>query len=454
MHKVIVVREKGQSLPQPFLEAVFKEDLTHMSLAAGTGNSDEPLILDQMAFDTDNPAPTIEQVLETDKALKDVVVVYRFGNVAGLSDTDVQPYTVLVDTENNPTVMLFAAGDFNTFAEPASTFSEEFMASNKYIIPKLKKIYANCGQDLSKFYNELNDPMTKMELTNCITGSGALTLLVKDHTLMTFDKQSGGSQFPWGWVSNTYGYTEAPPKAAEPAPVKSAVKSMFGNRKGLSKAIASTEPVTPIKPPVPDTAVPPPEVKPEKVEGPKEPGETEHKLVEPPPGIHGDAKRRWFNDNCLFVPNNWYKPGVKAPYDPIKAAKNAKKETPVVTKDLKELKDKIEEKAAKPFTPDPSRIKRIQGFISTLDANGFTNLVDVKQLQAVEAKHPTFFDLTGQKDYTLFDGRPREALLALGKMDLEFLVSLAEDWRVRMLTAEHDVLVKEPSVTGVQRAHK
>lgn len=450
-NKVIVVREKDSAIPQPFLEAVFKQSLTHMSLAAFTGNDDEPLVLDQMAFDADNVPPTVEEVLATDKDMKDVVMVYRFANTEGLNETDVQPYTVLVDKEDNPTVLMFLSGDFNSYAEPASTYSEEYMASNKYIIPKLKKIFANVGQDLDKFYGELNDPMTKTELTNCITGSGAITLLVQGHTLMTFDKQSGGSQFPWGWVSDPYGYTETPPKAAapEPKPVKQAVKSMFGQRKGLSKPIASTEPVTQ---PKPATAVPAPPAQPDNKEGPKEPSETEHKLVEPPPGVHGDAKRRWFNDNCLFVPNNWYKAGVKAPYDPVKAAKNAKRTEPV--RDLKDLKEKIEEKASKPFTPDPNRIKKVQGFITTLDANGFTNSVDVKQLQAVEAKHPTFFELTGQQDYTLFDGRSREALIALGKMDLEFLVSLMEDWRSRMLTAEHDVLVNEPAMPGVQRAHK
>lgn len=444
MGNVVIVRESGKLIPRAYLEKVLASNPSQAGFAV---LNDGAFDFDQSRFSDDNPPLTTEELEGWQEQYKDKSSVSCFGQYTDMADTDVQPYEVLVDEKSEPTMFAFLAGDFSSYAQPEAAFTDEFFAANKFLIPLIKKWYANQGQDLAKLYNELNDPMNKTIIENTVTTNGAITLLVKGFPPLTFDKSSGGSQFPWGWVSDTFGYTEtpsAPPQEEKPTVVQRVV-SGFRTRR----------PTVVDKPPESaktDTAVPATKVDPPKddknKEGPVKPveteTETEHEMVSCPPEIHGNERKKWFKNNCVMVPKNWWEASAKAP-----------KKKPI--KSLQDIKPTAEQTAityTRTEVPGPSKpaeailmidknnIRKVQEYVQTLvtlDRNGRSQDLDIKQLQAVETKHPTLFEQIGEQDDTIYDNRPDEFFLALGKLDINALALLCRHYRFKYLMAQHDV---------------
>ena len=169
----------------------------------------------------------------------------------------------------------------------------------------------------------------------------------------------------------------------------------------------------------------------------------EHEMITPPKEVMGKMLKSWYSRECECVPQNWF----EHPAAPKKR----------IVKDFKELKPIAETKsisqpAAGPKEPkdatfliNPDKIKMVQSIV-TVDRNSQQMSVDVKQLQAIEAKGPSALDAIGaEQDAT--DYRPLEVFVAVGKQDLNFLARLAFDMRNRALQAEHDLdLATKPAV--------
>ena len=215
-------------------------------------------------------------------------------------------------------MMVFVEGDFSSFTQTQATQTDEYFAANKFIIPFIKKQYAAVGQDMTKLMAELNDPINKQSLANSSVSSGVITLVTQGHAPLSFEKGNGGSAFPWGWVSKTYGYKEQAPAAAAAAPAKSGLISKAKNALSIRGA---KQPDTPVitAPPAPaapkkDDELPPPGNKEGPVSGPKtdieaahqELAEGEHEMITPPKELKGKNLKGWYERNCTFVPPNFY----------------------------------------------------------------------------------------------------------------------------------------------------
>ena len=211
---VIIIREKGKLVPDMYAELVIKENPSYFGMAVKQNNK---LVI--LRSSKDDPAMTLDEFKTIQQEYLDCTAVYIFNK----SDLEIpddcrQPHDVLVDTAGQPTMAMFLEGDYSSFTQVKAVQTDDFFAANKFIIPYIKKLWTAQGMKLDKLINELNDPLNKQTLMNSASTRGTLTLVPDTFPPMTFDKNSGGSAFGWGWCSKTYGYVEAAPAAPEAKP--------------------------------------------------------------------------------------------------------------------------------------------------------------------------------------------------------------------------------------------
>jgi hypothetical protein len=448
---IIVQRAKGKLIPDAYLEDLHKKNYSCVSLAFYDETSKE-LIIDRGEVGAE--AVTLESFKTLMDTYKDSSSVYLFSDQAPTDADSLQPFTVLVDEKNNPTLAVMLAGDYSGHAQAESAHSPEFFAVNKYINPSVRKEWQLQGNDLAKLVAQLEDPLFGMVIKGAITLTGAVTFIPLGAPPVTFDKASGGIGTSWGWTSNSFAYVEAD----ETKPTPSAKEGVLARGKRLLSGGAQ-----PATTPAPALPAKPDDGK--NKEGPREPleaevreaqkqasatAEEEGTLSTCPRDIKGADRKNWFRKNCTFVPQNWWEPEAKAP---LKLGGVSSKSRPAaetkITYTRENNKSTGPADAAEAVILIPAeKIKPVQIHASQ-DRNGKVMPTDIKQLQALEAKAADFFEQIGISDDEAYDYRPKEWLIALGKISNEALALLASTWRVRMLQYKHDVeMLTAPQVTS------
>lgn len=434
MQDTVVVRNAGKVLPDDFINLLLK-DVKSTGTAIIKGGK---LILDRIAYSTEEPPPTLDDFKAIQEEFKDCLAIHFF-STKERNTTSLQPYEVLVGTDTKPSLVLFLDGEFNNFKQADSTNLEDFFAADKMIIPYLKKLAKGNEGKLELLLNELNDDVNKMMLTNSIVSKGSITLVCPSWPEpITMDKNSGGSTFPWGWVSNTHGYTEQPPQQA---PAESGGLLRRG-RRALSSTVApapqpAPEPIkeTPTEGPV--EAKPGPKSDLEAAIAENKEREAEHEFISPPPELHGKRRKNWFQQNCTYVPSNYFEADSSAPAKKtIKSLSDLPKPKAEITVTSTHIPDetvgpKVPAEAV-PEVKDPAKLK---SELITLDRNNKAMDIDIKQVQALEAKHGNFLDMIGQNE-TYLHGKPYEWYVGLGKLGHDWLALLA--WNLMNVIREKD----------------
>lgn len=262
-HKtLLVVRHPGKTPDKALLEHVLKEYPTATGMAVAENGT--------LQADGYKEAATADAVLEVCGRYPNSPIVMSFCNFPEkFKDDDIPPFIVLGE-KDNPSLVLFAEGDFANYKKDNSEHSEAFFAFFEYIRPLLKKMEMQFGGDVKKVLQELKDPLTQQNFKNLISGTGSLAFFSKFGEVCSIVKQPMQMGYEWGWISNPHGFKAAVAETPEK-------KSLFAFGKSKAKA---EEPPPPA--PEPSKEEPKKEEKQPVVEPPVKEEET-RKLVEGDP---------------------------------------------------------------------------------------------------------------------------------------------------------------------------
>lgn len=447
MKSTIVVRSSGQVLPDAYAE-LFLKDAKAFGVAVV---NDGKITVDSSIYDSDNPPMTTADLKELLDQFKNSVAVLWTSKDETHED-DVQPFQVLVDKDDNPNLVMFVTGEYPGSRQTDSTLSDGYWLAEKQVAPYVLKMARGIETDMSKLLNEFNDELNQNILKNMITGTGSLTFVCDSWDPITISKGEGTSSFGWGWVSDTLGYKETPPASVVEQPKATTGGLLKRNRSILSSnapPAAQPDPA-PLKPgavegpKVPDKATPKTDIEAAHAELAER--ETEHQMIGPPKELKGKSRKNWFQQNCQFVPTNFFEETAVAP---------AKK---TVAKDFKDIKvTSTHVPDPKTNAPDDDAIAgisdqhaiKLKANLVNLDRNHKAMPDDPKQIQALEAKHGNFFTTIGQ-DETYLDGKPFEWYHELAKLDPKAvaLVAFTLKSRIRELDADIEALSAPPAAVS------
>jgi hypothetical protein len=226
---VTIIKTAGHDVDQATLQTA----LEHNKTCAGVSfpASDKHLVRVSIK---QRGETTIQKLLDK---YKDKTLVLFLGNGAEpIQEDDLQPYTILTNSDGKPILVAFLDGDFSEFAQPTSSFSPAYFAVRDHIVPQVQKLYDLVGHDITKLSLELEEPSNGRNMANLMLGDrGTITFLAcnGDITLNTLKNDTTQEEFPWGWISNTY-------KSAS-ATVETTEEDELANLMGESGAIPAVK---------------------------------------------------------------------------------------------------------------------------------------------------------------------------------------------------------------------
>lgn len=303
-------------------------------------------------------------------------------------EEDEQPFTMLWDKDNNPLLVGCATGKFDNFIPAASDHSNEYFMFNKWLIPKIKKLYEYADKDLSKLFNELNDPLTKQDFDNaCRNGSTIALLSATGREMMFYDHQDHAkhTNFDWGYATDSFGYKEAEAVVAQP--ITKAVGSMFKKKiigEAAQKVPDSRPIIAAVEPVKTETRIP------DNVAG------TEY-CKPPPKDMSRNKQKSYWHNRLGFLPKDWedFPTHYKMPIKDFKDLPAANVNT------ARTAEDKVDTSGTGVTTEtlpimSPKIIESINhDFNKVLDKNSGVVPLDPEKIQEEEDKHPTFGEATG-----------------------------------------------------------
>lgn len=268
-----LVRDKGKEIPALVLESALLHCGAAVSLAYAHADSGTPVVevFQQTLKDIDHPGGALGYVNDLLEETKDHKVLLHFSS----QDKDLQPFTLLCNDKDEPTLVAFLVGDFSEFkAKDGHTL--EYMAADEDLGTKVLDLFEKAEEDIPKLLTKLKEPNVTRDLSKLGTGDFLnCTMLANNGEILAFCRpKSPPVKYDWGAASEDpveVKAAAAEPKAAEPVPEK---KLTLKERMEAKKAAAAGG--TPVDPPA----------EPKKEEPKKEealpPGQ--HRITEPATG--------------------------------------------------------------------------------------------------------------------------------------------------------------------------
>jgi hypothetical protein len=241
---VIIRRNAGLLVPDQYLQT---------ALTANSKGWGAAIFADGKLEVNHGDNPSLELLKDTMESFKDNdITFYLCNSDAALNEDDISPYTIC-SKDDTPELIAFIDGKFPGRAKAGSSHPAEFFIASEYLIPKLQAFYELTDGNVAKIVEQLKKPIFKEELLANAVDRGFVTFLASTGDALTFAKENTTSaEFPWGWVSNHYGFQQK----AE-APEVPAKKSMFGGKSTVrEKAPAAASPAVAaaVVPPKTETA--------------------------------------------------------------------------------------------------------------------------------------------------------------------------------------------------------
>jgi hypothetical protein len=403
---VIVVKDKDQIVPKPYIEKV----LEHNPTAYGMALVEKGAILDDIVS-KDVSADVIMQLQE---GFKKEVAVFHFGNYpAGYMVGDLQPFEVLKDDNKQPALVAFVEGNFSSQGKEKSSHTNEFFAVYDGLTPKLQMLYNLADHNIGKLMGVLaTTPTFKKDLSSLWVDRGTILLLACTGQIYSYSINPLEKKFDWGWTSNHYDFgVEKEMSPADLIRAKQAAK--------IAGVITETKPtVGPIAgiaptPPKTETSVP---------------AITQPKMVQCPVTVRGKKNiAEWYRANAGYNPLNYkQRPVVEVKSDLVTGEKKGEiiktfqdlpKDLPVIpgVKPAEPPAEPVSEPAG-PSTPIPVIPKKEQdaviGFIKTIGADS-REILSPKSIQDLEQKYPTFAQYCGMEDLGFIRSWPYSAFVEL-----------------------------------------
>lgn len=217
----VLVKNAEQSIPDELLSKVLEKHNTCVGMAyAEDGHLHVTKVKKAMPL-------LAFQNIQANEKFKDKQIVFflQSASDALLQTEDMQPFILVNDDKNNPLIVAFLDGVFDSFAEAASTHSAQFFAIQKDLLPRIQKAYKFAGNDLKKFMDELSDKLTYDDIVKTmISDRGSIVIMTGtgDITAFTVEGDETREEFSFGWASNTYGYVEGTAEEVETDPLLAA----------------------------------------------------------------------------------------------------------------------------------------------------------------------------------------------------------------------------------------
>lgn len=442
---VIAVQTANHALPDGWLK---KAQENGFGTAVGFAYVDKGSLKTAL-IDTET---TLQDLQETVANLKEHTVIFYFmkADTTPLNE-DIQPFYLLSDENQLPVLVAFVDGNTTTWNKPESTHGAARHAVWGYLGPKIEKILKD-KKTLKDTVTELEDPLTRQELlNNMVLGHGTIMILSSDGVLLDITANHPTRMtYPWGWVTNSFGYLEQ--SAAPPAPPAPRVNPMLAAIGKAPAAPAAPKPSVPSAPKAPSAPKPVAPAAPKAPAAPLAPGV--HQVsgstvlrapaappapktataippnagkhddlfisMAPPEGLRGQkgALRKWYynNNTDLVKDSKTNKMRGKLPdnYENLPPVLVRK---PKVTKSLNDAGELIKATGTEhlPISQQVVSVDEKLPIISPAQIKGIREellrratlmysdpatktLPDLKFYQEIEEKYPTFFESVGVED--------------------------------------------------------
>ena len=257
---IIIRRNKDTFVPNEAFEKAIAENPTAWGAAVIDG--DELIVNRGDGHDLEFFQNTMKTYPDSD------ITFFLCNSEAGLNIDDISPYEVLSHNDKLQ-VVAFIEGNFPGMVKDKSSHPPEFFLANTYIAPRLAEMFELCDYSIDKLMTHIEKPIFKKDLMANAVGRGYITLIGVNGKSVSYASGDTSREYPWGWMSNAYGYGETPVTA--PATVENKPKSAFPKTKST------------VREPAPRPSVPPAGAEPQKTET----------AVKPAPGPVAYSVAKW-----------------------------------------------------------------------------------------------------------------------------------------------------------------
>lgn len=303
--------KSGESFPETLLAKLVAENKSGFGFAIKQGDKLEVEKFPRLE-EKDKLLTSGSLLINIMENTKKFPVMFTFHDIqsAEYDEDEIQPYTVLKDSKNQPLLCVCVEGDFPNFANNEEGFSEAYCLVNEWLGPKIEGMYKLLGNSPQKLVEYLRTEQFASDFNQVIGHRGCLAFMPVHGDQFILEKNEIGLEGSWGSVSNAYGYTESAVAAAtaEPAPA-TAPAPVPAERKRSKYADAPTAPAAAPKP----TATPP---KADKVPAKDPVDKVVEQIVEeveieeevewsPPMAVHGKDLKALYRATAGFLPKDW-----------------------------------------------------------------------------------------------------------------------------------------------------
>jgi hypothetical protein len=208
---LILLKRPNMLVPKEYLDLVLPKYQTGMGVALVEGSA--------ITMDTVDQGVPTDAFMEMQEKIKKELAIFYFANFpAGYMKDDIQPFTLLSSEAGNPLIVGFMDGDFSRFHQDKSDHSDEFHMANRLLVPKFQQLWRLCGENMTKFLEEIRGPLIKQELISGKTKREHILLLTNTKESVGIFDNALKADFPWGVVSNHHGYVEGENKTVSEKP--------------------------------------------------------------------------------------------------------------------------------------------------------------------------------------------------------------------------------------------
>ena len=240
----IIKRAKGQEIPEGFLDKIFSE-LKPNAYAYIISMDDE--VLYQSEYKENLSKTDIVNLLRGHED-EIMLLLEHHGGDPGENLQPFQPDLLAQDVEKGDgkkdTCIYLAAvveGDFSNFHRDKSTRPDAYFMVENVVRPRVDQLIDVCDGDTDKIAEQLRKEIIAKEFRDTPKTTGAIGIACSDGSFILYAREGQFTNFPWGQVSNTYGYTT--PTATAPVADQPAEQSMAERMKSKMKSkILSTPP--------------------------------------------------------------------------------------------------------------------------------------------------------------------------------------------------------------------
>lgn len=225
MTQVIIRRKAGQEIPEGF----FKAAKAACPDAWGIGYvQDGKLELNH------GESLELDDLRETEKNSGDFTLC-MVASPGGTNLKAVPPYELAANGEDEPVVAVAIDGEFPGFVKEKSPHPSIYHLAN-FVGDKVTDMLNILDGDLDKTFAKMNTDDFKDKIKMNAVSRGYLTFLGQNDKAITIFQGDTAKDYPWGWVSNTFGWDKGG-KEEEPPKKKGLFKSTI--REKAPQATAS-----------------------------------------------------------------------------------------------------------------------------------------------------------------------------------------------------------------------